>query len=123
MPKTYAECLTTWQHRLRALNENEEELLHLETRRDKLQGIYDGANLAIRDQAAARAVKQDASRRLEELMAEGRKVDTFLVTGLREHYGQNSEKLAEFLLRPFRGRRSKKVEKPDPEPPPPSPTE
>lgn len=120
MPKTQADYLNTWHHRLRALNENEEALLHLETRRDKLQVILDSANLAIRDQAAARASKQDASRRLEELLDEGRRVDGFLVAGLREHYGKESEKLAEFLIQPFRGRRAKAAEKPEP---PPNPTE
>jgi hypothetical protein len=66
---------------------------------------------ALRDQAAARALKQDASKRLEALVAEGRKVDTFLTTCLREHYGADSEKLAEFLIKPFRGRRAKPAEK------------
>ncbi|HET9229121.1 MAG TPA: hypothetical protein VFR31_20755 [Thermoanaerobaculia bacterium] len=119
MPKTQAECLTTWQHRLRAMNENEEALLHLETRRDKLQGVCDAANIAVRDQAAARAAKQDASRRLEELLDEGRKVDLFLVAGLREHYGKESEKLAEFLIQPYRGRRAKKEDEAPAPPPPP----
>jgi DNA repair ATPase RecN len=116
MAQTQAEYLSTWQHRLTALENNKEEVQHLETRREKLQGIHDGALAAIRDQAAATALKQEASKRLEALIKEGRKVDTFLTTCLREHYGDRNEKLEEFLVKPFRGRRSKKLEKKPAEP-------
>jgi hypothetical protein len=116
MAKTHAQSLKDWRHRLTALDGNKDDVQHLETRREKLQGIHDGALAAIRDQAAATALKQDASKRLEVLMKEGRKVDTFLTTGLREHYGDRSEKLEEFQIKPFRGRRSKKLEKKPVEP-------
>lgn len=45
----------------------------------------------------------------------------FLNAGLRQHYGKDSEKLAEFNLVPFRGRRAKS-EPPVP-PMPPAPPE
>ena len=121
MPRTHAQSLKAWKDRLTALEANKEEVKHLETRRDKLQTIHDGALAAIRDQATAKALKQDASKRLEALMKEGRKVDTFLTTGLREHYGDRSEKLEEFLIKPFRGRRSRKSEKKPVEKPAPTP--
>lgn len=111
MVKTHAQFLNIWRHRLTALDNNKDQVQHLETRREKLQGIHDGAMAAIRDQAAATALKQEARKQLEALMKEGRKVDRFLTTGLREHYGEQSEKLEEFLVKPFRGRRSKKSEK------------
>src|SRR5690349_15960961 len=107
MARTHGESLKVWRHRLTALENNKEEVQHLETRREKLQSIHDGALDAIRDQAAATAAKQEASKRLEALMKEGGKVDTFLTTCLREHYGDRNEKLEEFLVKPFRGRRSK----------------
>jgi hypothetical protein len=109
MPKTYADSLKGWQHRLRALTENGDEVLHLQTKRDKLQGIYDGTLNALRDQAAAKALKQEASRFLEALVAEGNKVDTFLCVGLREHFGNRNEKLAEFDIQPLRTRHPAKV--------------
>lgn len=121
MAKTHAESLKTWRHRLTTLESNKEEVQHLETRRERLQGIHDGAHAAIRDQAAATAAKQEASKRLEALMKEGRKVDTFLTTCLREHYGDRNEKLEEFQIKPFRGRRTKKVEKKQAEPQAPLP--
>ena len=109
MGKNQADSMKGWQHRLQAVTNNGEELVHLLTRRDKLQGIYEGTIVAIQEQSAARAVKQEASRRVEELLAEGNKVDTFLCVGLREFYGNGSEKLAEFGIQPFRGRRPAKV--------------
>jgi len=114
MPKTYADSMKGWQHRLRALNDNGDEVIHLQSKRVKLQGIYDGMLEALRDQAVFKATKQGASRRVEELIAEGNKLDTFLCVGLREHYGNGNEKLAEYDIQPFRGRRPATVNPPPP---------
>jgi len=117
-PTSQADYLKLWQQRLRAMAENADDLQHLESRREKLQTILDQALAAFQDQGAATAEKQASSRRLEALLTEGRKVATFLNAGIREHYGDRSEKLAEFRLKPFRGRRPQTEA---PEPPPPQP--
>ena len=109
-PTSQADYLNAFQHRLNALEANINEIQHLDTRRLKLQEIHKSAILAFQDQSAATAAKQDASRRLEALLAEGQTVMTFLSAGIREHYGKDSEKLAEFKLQPFRGRRAKSEE-------------
>lgn len=109
-PTSQADYLNAFRHRLNALEANINELQHLDSRRLKLQDIYNAAILAHQDQSAATAAKQDASRRLEALLAEGQTVMTFLSAGIREHYGKDSEKLAEFKLQPFRGRRAKSDE-------------
>jgi hypothetical protein len=114
MGRTYAESLNGWQHRLQALAAGGDEVLHLQIKREKLQSIHDSAIIAMRDQNAAAAVKQEFSRRVEALVAEGNKVDTFLCIGLREQYGNRSEKLAEYDIQPFRGRRPAKVVPPPP---------
>ena len=114
-PTSYADHMALWQHRLRALEANADELAHLESRRFKLHDILNRTQIVIQEQSAAAAEKQDASRRLEALMAEGRQVMNFLNAGLREHYGKDSEKLAEFRLMPFRGRRPKVEAPPTPE--------
>ncbi|HEX5717472.1 MAG TPA: hypothetical protein VF179_15040 [Thermoanaerobaculia bacterium] len=106
-PTSQADFLSVWQLRLNALEVNINELQHLDSRRLRLQEIREAAVVAHQDQGAATAAKQEASRRLEALLAEGRTVMTFLNAGIREHYGKDSEKLAEFKLQPFRGRRSK----------------
>lgn len=106
-PTSQADHLKIWQHRLRALEANAEELADLEAAREKLQGIESRAQAAFRAQSAAAAAKQEASKELETLIAEGRLVMAFLNAGIRQHYGKESEKLAEFNLPPFRGRRLK----------------
>ncbi|HWM90111.1 MAG TPA: hypothetical protein VN493_05040 [Thermoanaerobaculia bacterium] len=116
-PTSYADHMQQWQRRLSAMAENAEDLVHLESRRDKLQGVLDRAITVFQIQAAAAATKQEATRELETLIADGRMVMTFLNAGLREHYGKDSEKLAEFHIAPFRGRRPTAA-KPEPPPPP-----
>ena len=113
-PTSYADHMKAWQLRLNALEANADELLHLESRREKLQSILGRAQTAFQTQSAAAATKQDASRLLEALVAEGRMVMSFLNAGLREYYGKDSE-IAEFNLKPFRGRRPKPELPPLPE--------
>ena len=112
-----SDVIKQWQNLVSALADNIGDLQHLSTRFVKLQDFLGEAIQAIQEQAAARASKQDASRRLESLLSEGQKVATFLNVGIREHYGNRSEKLAEFHLQPLRGRRPA----PQTEPPPPPP--
>jgi hypothetical protein len=105
MSQTQADHLKTWHNLLRALDENAADLSHLETRTEKLRTIVALAINAFQDQAANTAAKQSATRRLEEVLSQGNKTVSFLHAGLREHYGNRSEKLTEFGLQPFRNRR------------------
>lgn len=114
-PTSQADHMKRWQQRLRALEANIDELGHLESGRDKLQSIESRAQLAFRSQSAATAAKQEASKEVEILIGEGRLVMAFLNAGLRDHYGKDSEKLTEFNIPPFRGRRKPVA------PPPPTP--
>ena len=63
---------------------------------------------------AVRASKQELVQQIKVALREGDAIADFLKTGARAHYGSDSEKLVEFGVQPFRGRRSKK----SPEPPP-----
>ena len=56
----------------------------------------------------------EAQGRSVKLLEEGLKLATFLRVGVRQHYGNRSEKLVEFGFQPFRSRRVP----PPPEPPP-----
>lgn len=103
-PTSQADFLKVWQLRLRALEANADELAVLAPAREKLQGIESRAQSAFQRQSAAAAAKQEASKELDALIAEGRLVMAFINAGLRQHYGKDSEKLAEFSLVPFRGR-------------------
>lgn len=104
-PSSYADHLRIWQHRLLAMSQNPDDFKDLEGRRERLQSVMNQATEVMHEQSAATAAKQDASKRLDALMSEGRKLCTFLNACIRERYGSDSEKLAEFMLQPFRGRR------------------
>ncbi len=60
------------------------------------------------------AAKQDATQRLNDLLVEGRKLATFLRGGVKQRYGDKSEKLVEFDLAPARP----KAKMPEPAKPP-----
>ena len=70
------------------------------------------------------AAKQDATQRLNDLLTEGRKLVTFLRGGVKQRYGDKSEKLVEFDLAPARQRvkTPKAAKTPSPPPPTPHPT-
>lgn len=63
------------------------------------------------------AQKQQASKELAAVLANSGRLSTVLQLGVKQHYGITSEKLVEFDLQPFRGRKPK----PAPETPAPTP--
>lgn len=106
---TYAGVLGDWQRLLEPLAVNATDLAHLEVPRGKLQTILTGVLDIGKRQAALIAEKQAASKQLRELIAEGRRLATVLRVTVKEHYGVRSEKVAEFGIQPFRGRKAKPV--------------
>ena len=72
-------------------------------------------------QSALTAGKQEASKELADLLGAAARVATAIQKLLAEHYGLRSEKLAEFNMQPFRGRRRQSKPEP-PSPPAPEPT-
>lgn len=113
--------------RLRAsLDANAPEVPHLEGPRTRFGTIVTEAEEVAKQQAALIASKQEASKRLKSLLTEGERVAAGIRKFLKEHYGVSAEKLAEYGLKPFRGRRRPDVEsrKPpattDPDAPPPT---
>jgi hypothetical protein len=81
-----------------------------------LQGIA-------KEQAALVASKQEASKQFQTLLIECQRLASVLRAAIKQHYGIRSEKLAEYNLQPFRGRktgekRRPKGTQPEPEPVP-----
>ena len=85
-------------------------------------------------QASLTASKQEITKRLATLKAESLKLLTFVDSGVRQHYGNRSEKLVELGQQPFRSQPRIRVVGPDgkplakpnptpPDPPAPPPTE
>ncbi len=106
-----------------ALAANAADLPHLEGSRLRLDKVVVDAQDAAKQQAAFTAGKQEASKRLAVLVTEGQRLASGIRKLLTENYGLRSEKLAEFGLQPFRGRKVKKdqPQKPEPPAPPPAP--
>jgi hypothetical protein len=72
------------------------------------------------EQAALDARKQEVTIRLKQLLQEGDTLTDLLRTGIRQHYGYQSEALVEFGIQPLRpAGRPRKARKPA-EPPKPT---
>ena len=102
-----------------ALAANSSELAHLEGMRLRFEKLVGEAQVIAQQQSALVASKQEASRRLQGLLTEGVRAATGLERLLLEFYGLRAEKLAEFGLQPFRGRRRKAPPEEEPETPEP----
>lgn len=102
-----------------ALAANSTELAHLEGIRVRFEKLVSEAQAIAQQQAALVASKQEASKRLQTLLSEGLRSATGLEKLLLEFYGLRAEKLVEFGLQPFRGRRRKEPPEEEPETPQP----
>ncbi len=124
MPRltSYSDHLSYWQQLLTALADNEGNLPQLTIQREKLEGLLAQALAQVNTQAIHTAAKQLASNELATLIDQGGKLATVLRTSLREHYGSRSEKLTEFRIQPFRGKKKAAVVVPPP-PEAPAPAE
>jgi hypothetical protein len=109
-PRTYAVDRDGWLRLLPALIANSEDIPYLEAPRLRLESITTEAGDLLTQQAALSASKQDVSKRLQALIAEGRQLAAFLRVGVKQRYGTRSEKLTAFHLQPFRGRKIKSTE-------------
>ncbi len=117
----YADHFKEWEEITVSVAANASELPQLELLRAILERLLQEARDLTQQQAALQASKQESSKRLQTVMREGKKLATVMRGGLKHHYGNRSEKLVEFGLQPFRGRKAKPAETPDA--PPPQPVE
>jgi hypothetical protein len=101
----FGQTVTGWHQLSTSLEANAADLSHLESRRVRLAELFKLAQDLNSQQAALTASKQEVTKRLQEVLDEGRKIATFLRVGVKQHYGRRSEKVVEFGLRPFRGLR------------------
>jgi hypothetical protein len=106
MAAKYAETLGSLARLNAALAANAEQLPHLEGARLKLAQVVTQALEVSKHQGALKASKQELSKELNRLTVEGARLATGVRILLKEHYGIRAEKLAEFGLQPFRGRKT-----------------
>jgi hypothetical protein len=112
---SYGETVNGWEELLTALGENSSDLPQLDLPRQRLQTIVDQIRGFTAEQAAMTASRQQATKRVYFLLAQGRKLATVLRSSVREHYGNRSQKVAEFGLQPLHTR-SRSTDNPLPPP-------
>jgi len=104
------------QRLLARLLSNRAELSHLEPTLALFEGLFARIQEAADRQASHTASKQEASQQLQDLLGEAERLATVLQLAVKQHYGIRSEKLADFGLKPFRGRKRKPSSPPAPQP-------
>lgn len=99
-----------------ALNANREILQHLESSLSQYDAMVTSAVALANRQGFLTAEKQEISKQFREALDEAERLGTVLRLAVKQYFGIRAEKLAEFNLQPFRGRKK-------PDTPPISPTE
>ncbi|MFL6258350.1 MAG: hypothetical protein ACJ76Y_01455 [Thermoanaerobaculia bacterium] len=116
----YGATLNGWERLLASMEANAHDFPQLDTYRAELKAKLDAARAASAQQAAMEATKQEATKNLQAMLLEGRKLATFLRGGVKQRYGDRSEKLVEFSLKPFRPKAKATVDPKPPATPPPT---
>ena len=104
-----------------SMEANREDLPQMEPFRLKLVAILTRILEVLQQQAALTVGKQEMSKELRRLLTEGQRVANVVRTAVKDHYGVREEKVAEFGVQPFRGRKVKRAPEVPPPPPPPPP--
>jgi len=99
---TYPITLKRMELRNKALAANSADLPQLELTRVRLDSMTTEMKDLTAQQASQAAGKQDTSKRIAALVRESRKMLTVVDTVIKQHYGNQSEKLVEFGVKPFR---------------------
>ena len=89
------------------MDANKDQLPHLEPFRVKLAGVVTQALDATKEKAALKASKQESSKKLQRLLSDGQRLANVVRTAVKEHFGPREEKVVEFGVQPFRGRKAK----------------
>jgi hypothetical protein len=115
---TYSGILGDAQRFHASMETTVSQVPHLEAGRLRLGESLGRAQDLLKQQAAMTASKQELSQEIKTAIADVRLLATMLRKGVRQHFGVKSEKLAEFGLQPFRGRKASTKPTPEPEPTP-----
>lgn len=85
------------------------DLPHLEVLREKLVMTEAEADQLVIERDFHKAQKQEATRKLQAALEDGRRTAHALQAGLRLHFGPSSEQLSAFGMKPSRGRKRSKT--------------
>lgn len=93
-------------HKLRdSLTANQADLPQLDGSISTFDTLVTKAHELTTRQSALTAEKQDVSKQFLDTLTEAQRLSTVLRFAVKQHFGIRSEKLAEFDLQPFRGRK------------------
>jgi len=107
-PKSrYADHLKEWEDFSTSLLPSATEAPQIEIHRTALQKMLEQAKDLTTQQALFQAQKQEVSSQLGALMQEGKRLASVLRATVKQHYGVRNEKLIQFGIQPFRGRKTK----------------
>jgi hypothetical protein len=118
LERTYKGKIEEWDHLQERLAANAADLAHLEVLRTQLGTVMEQARQMAGTQSAQRAAKQATSKSLKAAIIEGGRLASLLRAAVKQHYGVRSEKVAEFGVQPFRGRKRTSKDQPTPTPAP-----
>jgi hypothetical protein len=115
---TNAAKLGSLQQFAASIAANIPELPHLEKSCLQFVSMVGSLQEVSKQQSALVASKQDTSKQFRDLLIECQRLASVLRAAIKQHYGIRSEKLAEYNLQPFRGRKlsEKRLSKKQPEP-------
>jgi hypothetical protein len=80
-------------------------ILPLEHTREKLMGHLEEVQRLLVERDFHQARKQEATKKIREILPAGCRTATLLRKMLKEHFGPDSEQLAAFGIQPFRPRK------------------
>ncbi len=102
---SYAKVLRDWEVLLTKVDANKADLPFIEDYRAQLEAELTGAKETIEKQTAMQASFQNETRNLEKFLERGKALAVNIRSGVVTRYGNRSEKLIEFGMRPVRSRR------------------
>jgi hypothetical protein len=88
-----------------SLAANQANLPHLEGSMSQFETLVTKSHELTARQSALAAEKQDVSKQFADTLTEAERLSTVLRLAVKQHFGIRSEKLTEFDLQPFRGRK------------------
>ena len=103
--RRYMNRINGWAQVAAGVSSNPQGTEHLQPGAVRLQGLHTRAGELSVKQAALTTAKQEVTKELQQVLREGDALADFLRTGARAHFGADSEKMIEFGMQPFRGRK------------------
>jgi hypothetical protein len=103
--RRYMNRINGWAQVIAGVTGNAGEAAPLEPGVVQLRELHKQAADLSAQQASLTAAKQECTKKLKQALREGDALADFLRTGARAQFGPESEKMVEFGMRPFRGRK------------------